>query len=161
MDSFGRGRIGFETLLESELSMRWNDRIKRIMSKTSVMTVGQRFREMDKRFYRIVEVVKVKKNRVQIKTLTKLPHNVTLTIKKGRTTWARKDRFFKRSGGYYPLYGFCHECQLERGGKIPEHGHVGITISMGTCSKCLARDVGLVPSCDYDWPKKGVRAVWD
>jgi hypothetical protein len=55
---------------------------------------------------------------------------------------------------------YCHECQLDRGGKVPSFGHIGITVHAGKCATCK-RDTMLVPSSDYDWPKIGRKAVWD
>jgi hypothetical protein len=55
---------------------------------------------------------------------------------------------------------FCHGCQLKRGG-VPPKGHGAITCSTGTCSKCKNKNVTLVPTCDYDWPKTGKKAVFD
>lgn len=57
-------------------------------------------------------------------------------------------------------WGTCHECQLKAGGEIPEGGHRGITVCSGYCLSC-GKDTVLVPDCDYDWPKKGIKAVWD
>jgi hypothetical protein len=56
--------------------------------------------------------------------------------------------------------GWCHKCQLKRGGKVPKRGHNGITVHAGVCGGCKKRTT-IVPSCDYDWPKKGLKAVWD
>lgn len=57
--------------------------------------------------------------------------------------------------------GWCHDCQLKRGGvvsKMYENG--GNTVCEGICNECGERTT-IVPSCDYDWPKYGKKAVWD
>ena len=54
----------------------------------------------------------------------------------------------------------CHACQLRLGGKVPDHGHNGITVHFGDCPECGHRAM-LVPNADYDWPKKGQKAIWD
>lgn len=56
--------------------------------------------------------------------------------------------------------GWCDACQKKRGGKVPKHGHMGITVSFGTCNDCDEQTT-IVPSCDYDWPKQGIKAIWD
>ena len=76
-----------------------------------------------------------------------------------RSTWANFDRFNGKSGGYSYLYGRCHDCQVARGGRVPKGGFKGITIALGTCGGCLKQHVGLIPTCDYNWP--GKPAVWD
>lgn len=118
---------------------------------------GERFQECDKRFVRIVEVVKVVGDQVFIKTLSpafsgKIPTRITV---------ARKDRFYRYSNGYRRLYSKCHDCQIAAGARVPAGGHRGITVSLGTCASCLKLDATLVPSSDYHWPKEGRRAVFD
>ena len=51
---------------------------------------------------------------------------------------------------------YCHPCQLVRGGKVPKHGHMGITVTMGQCGGC-GKKATLVPNRDYDWPDS---AAW-
>lgn len=127
--------------------------------------VGQRFQECDKRLYRIVEVVKIEGERVHIKTVVNdgLTYNsgVVVPLPIGKITIARKNRFYRNSNGYRRLYGSCHDCRLAAGGVVPPDGHMGITVTMGTCSECLNRDATLVPYCDYHWPKEGRKAVFD
>lgn len=56
--------------------------------------------------------------------------------------------------------GYCHECQLKRGAEIPRGGLLGVTVTDGICGSCNQK-ASLVPSSDYNWPKKGLKAVWD
>lgn len=56
---------------------------------------------------------------------------------------------------------YCHDCQIERGGRVPKFGHMGITVTKGECRLCNKKDVTLIPNGDYDWPKEGIKAVWD
>ena len=55
----------------------------------------------------------------------------------------------------------CHECQVKLGAKTPKWGHRGITVMVGECPECGKKEATLVPNVDYDWPKKGEKAVWD
>lgn len=55
---------------------------------------------------------------------------------------------------------YCHACQLKRGGVPPKRGMNGITVMGGKCSGCGLYST-LIPSSDYDWPKKGKKAAWD
>jgi hypothetical protein len=55
--------------------------------------------------------------------------------------------------------GFCHKCQLKRGGVAPK-GMGCVTATLGICSEC-GEDTSLIPSCDYNWPKLGKKAIWD
>lgn len=128
--------------------------------KPPVLEKGQRFVECDKRFIRVVEVVKVGREKAQIKTVLNKTKDDKFFLKEGRVTEARKDRFYRYSNGYRRLYGFCHDCQVKRGGVVPAHGHRGITIALDICSQCLKNE-GCVPTCDYDWPKEGRKAIWD
>lgn len=123
--------------------------------------VGDHWQENDRRSLRIVKVVDVLKYAVKIVTVRHFSNDRKISKFKANTTYASIRRFNYKSGGYSKLCGFCHDCQLERGGVVPKHGHMGITISMGTCSRCLAIDTGLVPSSDYDWPAEGKKAIWD
>lgn len=56
---------------------------------------------------------------------------------------------------------YCHECQIERGGKVPKNGHQGITVMFGKCLKCGLDGMCLIPNADYDWPKSGKKAWFD
>lgn len=147
--------VGLANGKKSLISLR---RLTRRKPRHERLKKGQRFQECDKRFTRVVEIVGFVKGRVKIKTISS-PPNTFKAI--GRVTTARRDRFHRRSHGYQRLYGHCHECQLERGAEVPSYGHRGITITIGICSKCLAQNVGLVPSSDYNWPKEGKTAIWD
>lgn len=120
--------------------------------------IGERFQECDKRFVRIVEVVAIDGKRVQIKTIKQSFAGRDVV---GRLTWAKEDRFFKYSNGYQFLGGKCHECQIKAGAVVPKGDHRGITVQMGTCGACLKADATLVPSCDYNWPKEGRKAIFD
>ena len=126
------------------------------MGKKSKITVkvGQRWKENDVRFGRVVQVVKVYGQKVSLQNV--MPGGKELNP---RVTVAAKERFDGRSHGYYELTGYCHECQLARGAKAPD-GPMIVTVSAGTCAMCC-KDTTLVPSCDYDWPKKGKKAIWD
>lgn len=132
-------------------------RVKKWAPKKPVVEVGDRFRECDKRFTRIVEVVSIKGDKAEIKNLSPCYSGKISS----RTTWARLDRFFKYSNGYQFLGGRCHECQIKAGAVVPRGGHRGITVQLGTCGGCLKADATLVPSCDYHWPKEGRKAVFD
>lgn len=117
---------------------------------------GEHWQEKRRQFTRIVEVITVRADRIRIKTVvTRLGDKPGST---GRVTWVRRDRFGRE---YELLGGHCHECQLKRGAVMPEDGLRGITVSMGTCASCLNTNAGLVPDCDYHWPKEGKRALWD
>lgn len=56
--------------------------------------------------------------------------------------------------------GWCHECQIKRGARVPNGGQMGITVSVGVCNACGEKTT-IVPTCDYDWPKQGVKAIFD
>lgn len=133
--------------------------------------VGQYFQECDRRFIRVVRVLRVKGHRVQIKTVVNrhfirvgssgLRSATPVPVATGRKTWASKKRFYRRSDGYRRLYGKCHECQLAAGAEVPKGDLRGVTMTQGVCSGCLKVDASLVPSCDYNWPKEGRRAIFD
>ncbi len=53
---------------------------------------------------------------------------------------------------------YCHECQVKRGGKAPDHGARGVTMMGGICSMCKQKKT-LIPNDDYNWPHK--KAAWD
>jgi hypothetical protein len=57
--------------------------------------------------------------------------------------------------------GYCHDCQLKRGGTPPKWNPqmIGNTMSAGTCKDCKL-ETWLSPSIDYDWPN-GNKAIWD
>ena len=129
------------------------------MGKEKIVEVGDRFQECDKRFTRIVEVVAIEKNRARIKTIFQRADSRQLCT--GRVTTARLDRFFRYSNGYRYLGGRCHDCQLKAGAVVPKGGHIGITVSIGTCGGCLKEGATLVPGCDYHWPKEGKKAIFD
>lgn len=114
--------------------------------------IGDKFMENDPRFTRVVEVVALKDDKVQVKTLVPSTN---------RLTWNRADRFFKRSHGYRYLGGRCHECQLKAGAVVPIRGHYGITVTLGFCGGCLTDNKTLVPGSDYHWPKLKRKAIFD
>lgn len=61
-----------------------------------------------------------------------------------------------------PMQGYCHECQLKRGGVPPKWNKdlMGVTVCEGICRDCKLITT-LVPSADYDWPKTGEKAILD
>lgn len=59
----------------------------------------------------------------------------------------------------YGAWHYCHPCQIKRGGVMPK-GVSSITATHGQCSMC-GKMQSLIPNDDYDWPKKGKKAVWD
>ena len=125
------------------------------------LNTGQHWQEWDNRFTRVVKVLEVENSRVKIRTLVNIHNTSGRLLPTGRITWANIERFNGKSGGYYLLTSFCDSCQLERGARVPKGGHGAITVTLGTCSGCLRIGVGLVPNCDYDWPKEGKKAIFD
>lgn len=125
---------------------------KGVIKYEHIPEVGQRWIENDKRFHRVVEIVQISGDEIHIRTV--YPST-------DRYTRAHRKRFNGHVNGYSLLTGMCHECQLKAGGKVPAGGHTGITVSLGTCRKCCTADSTLVPDCDYHWPEKGVKAVFD
>lgn len=126
--------------------------------------IGMRFQECDRRFTRIVEVVGVKGARVQIKTVLNVPNSCqphTAPGKVGRVTVASRIRFYRNSRGYRRMYDYCHACQLKRGAEEPRGGLGCVTVTSGICAGCLGLNVSLIPSCDFNWPKEGISAIWD
>lgn len=133
--------------------------MKRKLSKQNLM-VGQYWQENDSRLFRVVQILEIKHYAVKITIVLRGKVRFYGNMRLGRTTWAAKSRFNNKNRGYSLLGGYCHECQLDRGARVPGDGIVG-TVSVGTCSKCLKTSIGLVPSSDYDWPKEGKKAIWD
>lgn len=67
---------------------------------------------------------------------------------------------------HIPIFGkeedwhYCEFCQIIRGAKIPKGGQDGMTVMGGICSMCKKYGT-LVPNTDYDWPKRGRKAIFD
>lgn len=55
----------------------------------------------------------------------------------------------------FPHYWICDLCATERGGVCEQDG---ITMTAGKCEYCGNPDITLIPVCDFDWPKHGIRA---
>lgn len=56
-----------------------------------------------------------------------------------------------------PHYHICAKCAEERGG-VPVPWPV--TVMSGKCPYCGTKAT-LIPTCDFNWPKIGRKAVWD
>lgn len=54
----------------------------------------------------------------------------------------------------------CHACILKLGGRVPKDGQRAITVHGGVCAYC-SKTGTIIPFIDYDWPKIGLRAVFD
>lgn len=113
------------------------------------LEVGTRWENKYK--FRIVEITEVTGKRVRIKTLVS-------NLKSRYETHTAIDRFVKT---FDRLHGRCHQCQLKLGAEVPKGGLVGVTVTTGVCAHCLKLNASLVPDCDYNWPKKGRRAIFD
>lgn len=117
-------------------------------------TIGSLWQENDRRFTRVVEVIDTKKNSVRVKTVVSVVGNKPGAI--GRVTRNTMETFLSR---FHRLDGFCHKCQVKRGGIFPPNSVV--TCTAGTCAMCLTVGATLVPDCDYDWPGEHKKAIWD
>lgn len=56
----------------------------------------------------------------------------------------------------------CDYCNRLNGARSPKSNPrmIGVTVCMGFCESC-GDWTGIVPACDYDWPKTGSKAIFD
>lgn len=63
----------------------------------------------------------------------------------------------------FPHYWICSKCVKKKGGVYPK-GNCSTGV-IGKCGYCKGRNHEayevLIPVSDYDWPKKGIKHVWD